>query len=137
MKRFKAPNSAPIIPVAGLHEQRGASLIAAIFLMTTLLVLGALMTQLMILGSEETINEWYSAQALYAAESGAEWSIYNSGSAASDQVVIGGSAWFDVTVTTTNFNGGNVLYTINSTGKAGNSSANPRTQREIMIQHMP
>ncbi|HEY5602397.1 MAG TPA: hypothetical protein VIM41_04745 [Gammaproteobacteria bacterium] len=137
MKRFKRLNTLPIIPGRSLNRQRGAALIAAVFLITALLGLGALMTQLLVLGSEETINEWYSAQALYAAESGAEWSVYNAGAAATDQIVVGGRAWFDVVVTTTNYGGGMVLYTITSTGKAGDGLANLRTQRKIITQYMP
>jgi Tfp pilus assembly protein PilX len=117
--------------------QRGAALIAAIFVITALAALGGLMTQMLTLGSTETINEWYSAQALYAAESGVQWSVYNAGASANDQPVVAGSAWFDVNVVATNFGGGKVLYTITSTGKAGGSAANPRTQREIVVQYMP
>lgn len=128
----------PILNNMGFRRQNGASLIAAIFLMTALLVIGGLMTQLMVLGSEETINEWYSAQAFYAAESGAEWSIYNSGATdITGQAVVVGRAWFDVTTTITNFAGGNVLYTITSTGMAGEASTNLRTQRQILIKYMP
>ena len=69
----------PLIDKTMPFRQRGAALIAAIFVITALAALGGLMTQLLVLGSEETIDEWYSAQALYAAESGVEWSIYNGG----------------------------------------------------------
>ncbi|MBL1276588.1 MAG: hypothetical protein COB30_010900 [Ectothiorhodospiraceae bacterium] len=118
-------------------RQRGAALIAAIFIITALAALGGLMTQLLVIGSEETIDEWYSSQALYAAESGIEWSVYNSGTTATDQVVVTDSAWFDVNVTTTNFGGGKVLYIITSIGTAGGTLTNPRTQRTIVVQYMP
>jgi hypothetical protein len=127
----------PLIHKANPVRQRGAALIAAIFVITALAALGGLMTQLLVLGSEETIDEWYSAQALYAAESGVEWSVYNSGAANTNQVVVAGKAWFDVSVATTNFAGGKTLYTITSTGKAGGTAANPRTQRQIVVQYMP
>jgi len=122
---------------SSLLRQRGAALISAIFVITALAALGGLMTQLLVLGSEETIDEWYSAQALYAAESGVEWSVYNSGASNTDQVVVAGRAWFDVNVTTTNYGGGKTLYTITSTGKAGGTAASPRTQRQIVVQYMP
>jgi len=118
-------------------RQRGAALIAAVFVVTALAALGGLMTQLLVLGSEETIDEWYSSQALYAAESGVEWSIYNGGASASGQTVVSGSAWFDVSVATTNFGGGKILHTITSVGKGGGTAASPRTQRQIVIQYMP
>lgn len=57
--------------------QHGASILTAIFLITALAVLGALMTKLTIMGSRETITEWYSAQALYAAESGTDWAAFH------------------------------------------------------------
>jgi len=136
MSGFKRANRLPIIEDRGLRRQKGASLIAAIFVMTALLAIGTAMTQLMVLGSEESINEWYSAQALYAAESGAEWSIYNGGVAGANQVVVSGRSWFSVTLTATNFAGGNTLFTITSTGLAGESLANIRTRRRILIQYM-
>jgi hypothetical protein len=118
-------------------RQHGAALIAAIFVITALAALGGLMTQMLVLGSEETIDEWYSTQALYAAESGVDWSIYNGGASNTNQVVVAGRAWFDVSVTTTNFGGSKILYIITSTGKSGGTAANPRTQRQITVQYMP
>lgn len=142
MKGFRGRNGLPLIDNKGPHRQRGASLIAAIFIITALLAIGGLMTQLMVLGSEETINEWYSAQALYAAESGVDyavWELENGGDGVTtDTDVIAGQSWMTTTVTTTSFNGGaQLLYTITSTGEAGGTSGNPRSQREIMIQFMP
>jgi hypothetical protein len=132
----------PLIKVSLINRtspvrQRGAALIAAIFVITALAALGGLMTQLLVLGSEETIDEWYSAQALYAAESGVQWSIYKGGASNTNQAVVVGSAWFDVNVTTTNYAGGKTLYIITSTGKAGGTAATPRTQRRIVVQYMP
>jgi len=134
LKWFKHHNQLPIIEGMNRYRQQGAALIASIFVMTALLAIGGLMTQLMVLGSEETINEWYSAQALYAAESGAEWSIYNGGASAANQVVIVGSAWFTVGVVVTPYTGGN-LFTINSVGAAGGTAANARTQRTLSVQY--
>ncbi len=150
MKRFKGLYRLPLLSVykrqnirqgISLHRQRGASLIAAIFVMTVLLVIGGLMTQLMVLGSEETINEWYSSQALYAAESGVDyavWDLTNGGSGVvADGDVITNQAWMTTTVTTTSYNGGaQLLYTIISTGEAGGTSGNPRAQRQITVQFM-
>ena len=135
--RFMPLIRQPLVTMRGPVRQRGAALIAAIFVITALAALGALMTQMLVSSSEETIDEWYSAQALYAAESGVEWSIYKSGASATDQPVVAGSAWFDVTVSTINYGGGKILYTITSKGKAGGTTANPRTQRQIVVQYMP
>ena len=133
---IKRGHRLPLIGKAARKRQSGAALIAAIFVITGLAALGGLMTQFLILGTEETIDEWYSAQALYAAESGVEWSVYRNGTAGTDQSVAT-SAWFDVSVATTNFGGGKTLYTITSTGKAGGTAASPRAQRQIVVQYMP
>jgi hypothetical protein len=100
------------------------------------------MTQLLVVGSEETIDEWYSAQALYAAESGVDWAIWdltvNGGTGAStNSTVVNNQAWMTTTVSTLTINGTNNLYTITSTGTAGGTSASPRTQRQIVVQYMP
>jgi hypothetical protein len=134
--QIKSRRRLPLL-IAGGRRQGGAALIAAIFVITALAALGAVMTQLLVLGTEQTLDEWYSSQALYAAESGVEWSIYNGGAAAVGQSVVAGSAWFDVAVTTTNFGSGRTLYTITSTGRAGGTLANPRTQRQIVVEYMP
>lgn len=132
----------PLLHKGSPVRQRGAALIAAIFVITALAALGALMTQLLVLGSEETIDEWYSAQALYAAESGVDWAIWdltvNGGSGAStNSTVVNNQAWMTTTVSTLTINGTNNLYTITSTGTAGGTSASPRTQRQIVVQYMP
>ncbi len=120
--------------------QRGASLVMAIFLITALAALGGLLTQLLVLGSEETINEWYSAQALYAAESGMEWAardIRGGGSGnISNGVVLTDRAWMSTSVSAVNV-GGRTLYTITSTGSAGGVVTAPRAQRRIVVQFMP
>lgn len=126
-----------LIAARSVPRQRGAALIAAIFVITGLLVLGGLMTRLLVSGTEETLNEWYSAQALYAAESGVEWSIYNSGASVADQALGSGTAWYTVAVVQTAYGGGRTLYTITSTGKAGGTAGTPRSQRQIVVQFMP
>ena len=123
-------------------RQRGAALIAAIFVITALAALGGLMTQLLVLGSEETIDEWYSSQALYAAESGVDWAIrdltVNGGTGVTtNSTVVNNRAWMSTTVSTVTINGTSNLYTITSTGTAGGTAANPRTQRQIVVQFMP
>lgn len=124
-----------------LKRQTGVSLITAIFLITALAVLAAMMTRFLILGSEETLNEWYSAQALGAAESGVEWSVYDilyggGSGAAVDTPVTSGSSWFTTSVTSVTI-GTKTEYTITSTGEAGGSAADPRVQRQIIVKFMP
>lgn len=129
----------PLINKENPVNQRGGALIAAIFVITALAALGGLMTQLLVLGSEETIDEWYSTQALYAAESGVEWAVWdltvngNTGTTTDTQVI--NQSWMTTTVTTVVVNGNN-LYTITSTGTAGGAAATPRTQRQIVVQYM-
>ncbi len=123
-------------------RQRGAALIATIFVITALAALGALMTQMLVLGSEETIDEWYSSQALYAAESGVDWAIWdltvNSGTGVStNNTILNDQVWVSTTVNTLTINGSNNVYTITSTGTAGGTSGNPRTQRQIVVHYMP
>jgi MSHA biogenesis protein MshP len=142
MPLIKPRPSLPLITKGNPVRQRGAALIAAIFVITALAALGALMTQLLMLGSEETIDEWYSSQALYAAESGVDWAIWdltvNGGSGAStNSTVVNNQAWMTTTVSTLTINGTNNLYTITSTGTAGGTSGSPQTQRQIVVQYMP
>lgn len=132
----------PILNKGRSSRQRGAALIAAIFVITALAALGGLMTQLLVLGSEETIDEWYSSQALYAAESGVDWAIWdltvngNTG-ASTNSTVVSNQAWMTTSVTTVTVNGSSNLYTITSTGTAGGTSTSPRVQRQIVVQYMP
>ena len=139
---IKPRHSLPLINRGVPVRQRGVALIAAIFVITALAALGALMTQLLVLGSEETIDEWYSSQALYAAESGVDWAIWdltvNGGTGVStNSTVVSGQVWMTTTVNTVVINGTNRLYTITSTGTAGGTSGSPRTQRQIVVQYMP
>jgi len=131
-------------------RQRGASIITAIFLITALAVLGALMTKMITMSSTETLSEWYSAQALYAAESGIDWAASTiettlvpaatcpSSAAPSTHSgsVITGRAWFDTSITCTQIDAF-YLYSITSTGKAGGTSASPATQRQLQVIYSP
>lgn len=133
-----------------LYRQRGASLITAVFLITGLAVLGAMMTRMLTLSSTETISEWYSEQALYAAESGVDWAAHNiatvlepAGSCPTAAApttysgeVIAGRAWFDISISCDQVDS-LYLYTITSTGKAGGTSATPQTQRELQVIFSP
>jgi Tfp pilus assembly protein PilX len=140
--KIKPRVALPLINKTGPKGQRGAALIAAIFVITALAALGGLMTQMLVLGTEETIDDWYSAQALYAAESGVEWAVWdltvNGGSGATtNSMVVNNQAWMTTTVNTVMINGTDNLYTITSTGTAGGTSGSPRTQRQIVVQYMP
>ncbi len=124
-----------------IKRQSGVSLITAIFLITALAVLAALMTYYMVLGSKETINEWYSGQALVAAESGVDWAVYDILYAAGtgttvDATVTAGSSWFTTSVTSVTV-GTKTEYTITSTGEAGGTAGNPLVQRQIVVKFMP
>lgn len=139
---FVTRHSTPALPIT---SQRGASIISAIFLITALAVLGALMTKLTIMGSQETINEFYSAQALYAAESGTDWAAYHiinndtctSGYPYSATAIpVGTDSSVDVTISCAQpgKNGQTInLYHITVTGKAGNG----RAQRQLKVQFIP
>ena len=140
--KIKLVVSLPLINKEPSRRQHGAALIATIFVITALAALGGLLTQMLMLGSEETIDEWYSSQALYAAESGVDWAIWdltvNGGTGTStNSTVLSGQVWMTTTVNTLTINGINNVYTITSTGTAGGTSGNPRTQRQIVVQYMP
>jgi Tfp pilus assembly protein PilX len=131
--------------------QRGAALISAVFLITALAVLGALMTKLTIISSKESIDEWYSTQALYAAESGADWAAYHIvnndtcesvGYPYAATIPVATDATVEVAITCTQpgkalpSGGNNVtinLYHITTTGKAGGG----RAQRELTLPFIP
>ncbi|MCG8427733.1 MAG: hypothetical protein MI754_10300 [Chromatiales bacterium] len=121
-------------------QQKGVSVIAAIFLITGLAVLGALLTRLTATGNAIVINEWYSAQALYSAESGIDWSAYTilqgGAGTATNSSVLTDRAWFTTTVNSTSI-GGKTLYIINSRGTAGTAVASPMVQRQVEVQFMP
>jgi Tfp pilus assembly protein PilX len=125
------------------RAQRGASVIAAIFLITALALLGAMMTRMLTLSSTESIDEWHSAQALYAAESGIDWGARHieetnscTGHSSTGHTVISGRSWFDIDIRCTQLDAF-PLYTITSTGKAGADSANPISQRQLEVIYSP
>lgn len=126
------------------QRQKGASLITAVFLITALALLAALMTRLMVLGSTETINEWYSAQSLYAAESGVDWAAFqiatntytNGCPYYSGSRTVTANTSFSVTVTGCEIAiGGRQLYQITSTGTT--VAAFGQVQRRLVVQFMP
>jgi len=132
------------------HSQSGISLIAAIFLLVGLAMLGALMTLLITSESESTVNEMLSVQALYAAESGIQVSgfkinqsaVTNGGVAdctqattsAPVQLESGIDAWYSIQSTLQAFGSVNTCEIV-ATGMAGGSSGNPTTQREITVYY--
>ena len=122
-----------------LKKQSGLSLITAVFLITGLALLAALMTRLMVMQSEETLNEWYSAQALYAAETGIDWAandLSNGGGGITVNTAINPESRVTTAISSVT-SGSRTLYTITSTGAAGGTVANPRVQRQIVVQFMP
>ncbi len=133
-------NTATADTVRHRHRQHGTSLIAVIFIMTALAGLGASMTRMIVLSSADTIDEWYSSQAFYAAESGIERAIWDitrqTGAGNASNQAVGEQSWVDIQISQTTV-GGQVLYHISSTGKAGGSSDQPRAQRRILVEFMP
>lgn len=144
----------------GQRRQSGVSLLTAVFLITALAVLGSLMTKLMVLSSVETIQEWQSAQALYAAETGIDWAaryieeqLYDPNFDGShldtqcdpstapytspEQTLIAGRAWFSVSIYCQGNGAQLYLYHITSTGKAGGTAANPQAQRRLEMLFSP
>ncbi len=122
-------------------RQSGLSMLAAIFLITALALLAAMMTRFIVMGTSESINELYSSQALYAAESGAEWAanrIVNGASAVTTDSPANpdATAWFTTTYSSVTVSG-ETLYTITSTGEAGGSATSPRVQRQIETLFKP
>ena len=135
---MRNPRSCPFTPMP--QRQAGVSIVGAIFLITGLAVLGTLMMRMTTVGNSEVINEWYSAQALYSAESGVDWAAYNilhgGTGATSDSTVHANRSWFTTTAAITAIGGRN-LYVINSTGTAGTDPGTPLVQREIEVQFLP
>jgi hypothetical protein len=117
------------------RKQSGVSLIAAIFLLTGMAILGALLTRLLVTGVGEGMQEWYSSQALYAAESGISWRLYTGADPALPQTVIPGQAWFTVASVPTVV-GGQTMLVITSTGSAGPSAGNILASRQIVVRVM-
>lgn len=125
--------------------QQGVSLIAAVFAVMGLSLLGLIAVQLMVTTSQNQIASWNAEQALYAAESGVDWAahqINQSGSCdltTNDrplQTGAGIEAWFDVSSESVTIDGGNVC-SVTVTGKAGGTSSSPEAQRELEILYAP
>ena len=128
-------------------HQFGVSIIAAIILLLALSLLGAMIAVLTATQSESTVNEWLSAQALYAAESGVQAAAYrinnnpaataaatcNAGDIAPPVQLDGTvAAWYTVDATATNISGYS-LCSIVATGMAGGTVANPVARRQITV----
>ena len=129
-------------------RQRGASLITAIFIITALAALAAAMTRMTTHSAIDTAHELLSAQALYAAESGIDWAVYDilhgSGDGESDwRSLDGGSTWFGTEVDRWEITRSidpdetEPYYRITSTGAAGGSGpADPAVQRVLEVYFM-
>ncbi|MFA5530435.1 MAG: hypothetical protein WDA11_07200 [Thiohalomonadaceae bacterium] len=143
--------SLPSWPLRGLHRQEGGSLVAAVFLITVLALMGVFLSRLLVTTTTETIIEWYSAQALYAAESGVDDAAYQlvqntatpptpGTTAATAEVAneaVDATSWFTTTVTVLTATPTKTVYEIRSAGIAGGTSANPMAQRTLVVQFMP
>ena len=106
----------------GKTEQRGSALITAIFLITALAVLGAMVSRTMITKSDESVSEFLSTQALYAAETGVQWAARDIvaggiGTTGALPANVAGTTTFTTNAVATSF-GGKTVYTITSTGAA-------------------
>ncbi len=117
-------------------KQRGVSLIAAIFLLTGMSILGALLTRLLTVGVTESMQEWYASQALYAAESGISWRMYSGADPVVNQVVVPGQAWFTTATAAPTVVAGHTMLVITSTGFAGPNVGNILASREITVTLM-
>ncbi len=138
-----------------LNRERGASLITAIFLITALAALGALMTRLTVHGNRVTFNEYLSARAFNAAESGLDWALYDivmntTGTAGVSGGVVQldpsevdpnkAALWFNTTADTSIIDSGTTTtktyYQITSHGMAGGTSTNTTVVRTLTLQFM-
>ncbi len=127
------------------RHQQGASLITAVFLITTVAAIGALMARLSSTTAITSAHEILSARALYAAETGVDWAAFQIRTGvntdcvqASGERSVGTDARFSVAVSC-DFDGGpgRRAYRFVSTGAAGGTTGDPRVQREITVQFMP
>jgi hypothetical protein len=104
------------------------------------------MVRLLVLGSDESLVEWHSSQALHAAESGLDWAMHRItfGSSpprcddgdGSDQPVVVGRAWFTVEAEDLGIPG-LTLCRLTSTGKGGGSAAAPLATRQVVVTFEP
>lgn len=127
--------------ITPIRKQRGVSLIAAIFLLTGMSILGALLSRLLLVGIGESMQEWYASQALYAAESGISWRLYDYTGTNDTPVgtcveVVPSRACFTVTTSTSTTVGGQTMLEITSTGNAGNGLGNILASRKIVVTVM-
>ena len=122
-------------------SQCGVSLITAIFLLVGLSALGAAMTRMLVTESLQTTDEWLSARALYAAESGVQYAAYqlNRTSPATCNLTAtdlqaGDGSWFSISTQSQTL-GAVTVCEISATGKAGSSAVNPAVQRRIVVTY--
>ena len=127
-----------------IRYQRGVSLITAVFLITALAVLAALMTKLTQFSSTKSIKEFHGAQALYAAESAVSAAAYDiisndncvARSNTSISIGSGSSASYSASCHQPGQSGRTVnLYEITATGSSG--SGDYLAQRRIVVQFIP
>ncbi|MGD8588970.1 MAG: hypothetical protein PVG22_09095, partial [Chromatiales bacterium] len=90
-------------------RQQGVSLITAIFLLVGMSALGLMMTRMLVTQSLQTTDEWFSAQALYAAESGVQYAAYRLNrstpaacSLTTTDLEVTGQSWFKITTQANN-----------------------------------
>jgi Tfp pilus assembly protein PilX len=122
-------------------QQRGVSLITAIFLLVGMSALGAIMSGMLLTQSLQTTDEWLAAQALYAAESGIHYAAYQLNRSTppacslsvSDNSVTDQS-WFDIRTQPKPL-GSLAVCEIEATGKAGGSASAPAVQRQIVVTY--
>lgn len=129
------------MPVTSLKQrQRGVSLVAAIFLLVALSVLGALMTVLLSSQSLTSVSDYYANQALYTAESAVQRAAYQinqsqdctAGDVTGQQLEDGLDAWYTISGNNDTING-HLLCRIIATGMAGGNSSSPISQRQITV----
>lgn len=99
------------------------------------------MTHMLVTQSLQTTDEWLSAQALYAAESGVQYAAYQlnhtSPAACSLTVTnssVGSNSWFSISTRQVPL-GTFYVCEIEATGKAGNSAATAAVQRQIVVKY--
>lgn len=130
--------------VALRKHQSGISIIMAIVALLGLSLLGAMVAVLTSTQSENTVNEWFSAQALYAAESGIQASAYtinNSAGVCAAATTAGPvalqaglNAWYTINSSVITISG-ITLCQIVATGLAGGTAASPIAQRQITVDY--
>lgn len=127
-----------------IQYQRGASVLSAIFLITGLAVLAALMTKLTIFGNIKSVKEWNGAQALYAAESAISAATYSIVTNSCSTTTTTGSVTINTTSSATysyicrqpgESSRTIDLYEITANGTAG--SGDSLAERQIVVQFIP